>query len=145
MKAIALLTMTFLPGTFVAVGCQRPLQKNHHEANFCGLKSFFAMPLLNWQAPRGGPVVSHRLWIYWAVTAPLTAVVLLLWSTWYLLSGHQRTQHHLTQRKGSGNCHSKRERFGMHVFTVLGLDPMRRNSKRLPRNNTTEAMTDDTV
>lgn len=110
MKAIALLTMTFLPGTFVA--------------------SFFAMPLLDWQAPSAGAVVSHRFWIYWAVTVPLTAVVLLLWSTWYLFSGYQR----LTPKKRSRD--GRRQVFEMHVFTALGLDRMLRKANIFGENNT---------
>jgi Mg2+ and Co2+ transporter CorA len=63
MKTLAYVTMIFLPGTFVA--------------------SFFAMPLLNWDAERAGEVPNPRFWIYWVVTVPLTLVVYiasLLWS-----------------------------------------------------------------
>jgi Mg2+ and Co2+ transporter CorA len=63
MITIAAITMVFLPGTFVA--------------------SFFAMPLLNWQAPKGSTVVSHRFWVYWAVTVPLTIATILLWLAWF--------------------------------------------------------------
>jgi Mg2+ and Co2+ transporter CorA len=63
MITIAAITMVFLPGTFVA--------------------SFFAMPLLNWQAPKGTTVVSHRFWVYWAVTVPLTIGTILLWLAWF--------------------------------------------------------------
>lgn len=63
MITIAAITMIFLPGTFVA--------------------SFFAMPLLNWQAPKGNTVVSHRFWVYWAVTVPLTIGTILLWLGWF--------------------------------------------------------------
>ena len=142
MKAIALLTMTFLPGTFVAVSRQCSSQNSHPEANVCGLKSFFAMPLLDWQAPRDGPVVSHRFWIYWAVTLPLTAVVFLRWSTWYLFSGGQ---HDPEQRTGYSDGRSRREGFDMHVFTAFGLDRMRRQSKPLAGDTATEGLTDDVV
>ncbi|PMD17120.1 hypothetical protein NA56DRAFT_544014, partial [Hyaloscypha hepaticicola] len=63
MKAIALLTMFFLPGTFVAV--------------------FFAMPLFDWEAPTSSTVLKSRFWIYWAVTVPATAIVLVLWRMWF--------------------------------------------------------------
>lgn len=59
MKTLAAVTVTFLPGTFVA--------------------SLFAIPLFQWQAT---PVVSNRFWIYWAVTIPLTLVTLLVWYYW---------------------------------------------------------------
>jgi Mg2+ and Co2+ transporter CorA len=62
MKTIAAVTMAFLPGTFVA--------------------SFFAMPMFDWNKPPGHNVNTHAFWIYWTVTIPLTASVLLLWWTW---------------------------------------------------------------
>ena len=88
-------------------------------------------------------MVSHRFWIYWAVTVPLTAVVFLLWSSWYLFSGHRRGQHDPAQRTGSRDGRGRREGFDMHVFTAFGLDRMRRKSKRLAGYTTTEGMTDD--
>lgn len=57
------------------------------------------MPLLDWRAPTGASIVSDRFWIYWVVTLPLTAAVLLLWSTWYLFAGSQRAQDRLNRRK----------------------------------------------
>lgn len=130
MKAIALLTMTFLPGTFVAVSRQCSPHGIITKLIPVCLKSFFAMPLLDWQAPSAGAVVSHRFWIYWAVTVPLTAVVLLLWSTWYLFSGYQR----LTPKKRSRD--GRRQVFEMHVFTALGLDRMLRKANIFGENNT---------
>ena len=59
MKTVALVTMIFLPGTFVA--------------------SFFAMPMLNWDAAAYNRIVNRRFWIYWIVTLPLTAAVFLVW------------------------------------------------------------------
>lgn len=59
MKTIAIVTMVFLPGTFVA--------------------SFFAMPMLNWDAVADNLIVSRRFWIYWIVTVPLTIAVFALW------------------------------------------------------------------
>jgi hypothetical protein len=62
MKAIAAVTMLFLPGTFVA--------------------SLFAMPIFSWNATAGNDVISHRIWVYWAVTIPLTLITFgcfLLW------------------------------------------------------------------
>lgn len=61
MKAIAAVTMSFLPGTFVA--------------------SLFAMPMFDWNAPTND-YVSSRFWIYWAVTVPLTFAVLAIWLLW---------------------------------------------------------------
>lgn len=52
------------------------------------------MPLLDWQAAIDASVVSHRSWIHEAVTVPLTAAVLLVWGTWYLLSTYPGAQPH---------------------------------------------------
>lgn len=62
MKAISVLTMFFLPATFVA--------------------AFFAMPLFDWDA--SGNVVKERFWIYWAVTVPATLVVLAAWRAFWI-------------------------------------------------------------
>ena len=59
MKTVAIVTMVFLPGTFVA--------------------SFFAMPMLNWDAAAYNRIVNRRFWIYWIVTVPLTIAVFVLW------------------------------------------------------------------
>ena len=103
------------------------------------------MPLLDWQAPRGGPVVSHRFWIYWAVTVPLTAVVLLLWSTWYLISDHRPGQHeNRAQRAMCRDGRRGREGLDMRVFTAFGLDRMRGKSERFAAGSPMEeGMTDD--
>ena len=62
MKTMAALTMFFLPGTWAA--------------------ALFAMPLFDWSAQPGEAVINERLWIYWALVAPLTMLVLLLWWGW---------------------------------------------------------------
>ena len=56
MKVIAVMTMVFLPGTFLA--------------------ALFAVPSLQWDSDK---VIQDNFWIYWAITLPSTAVVLLLW------------------------------------------------------------------
>ena len=61
MKAIAAVTMCFLPGTFVS--------------------SVFAMPMIAWNAAPEHAVSSH-FWIYWAITVPLTGSVVLVWLFW---------------------------------------------------------------
>ena len=64
MKTIAVLTTAFLPGTWVA--------------------AFFAIPLFNWSAGSGEQVLSDRVWVYWAVTLPLTAIVMGTWWAWMI-------------------------------------------------------------
>lgn len=56
MKTVAVMTMAFLPATFLA--------------------ALFAVPMLQWQEEN---VVSGRFWIYWAFTLPCTALVFLIW------------------------------------------------------------------
>ena len=100
------------------------------------------MPLLDWGAPNNASIVSPRLWIYWAVTVPLTATVLLLWSIWYLGSGRARTQSHSANGQISTTGSRRPQEFEMHVFTIPGLDLMRRKFTRLRENHTVEEMTD---
>ncbi|CAJ2512636.1 Uu.00g007550.m01.CDS01 [Anthostomella pinea] len=61
MKAIAAVTMCFLPGTFVA--------------------SLFAMDMFDWRSPLRSTVSEH-FWVYWAVTVSLTMLVVLGWLAW---------------------------------------------------------------
>lgn len=68
-KTIALLGALFLPGAYLA--------------------SVFSMSFFNFQnglADEGGnpelPIVAEEFWIYWAVTVPVTAVIVGLWYAW---------------------------------------------------------------
>jgi Mg2+ and Co2+ transporter CorA len=56
MKTVAIMTMAFLPGTFIA--------------------ALFAIPSLDWQ---GENVITKQFWVYWAFTIPATALVFLIW------------------------------------------------------------------
>ncbi|KAK6536837.1 hypothetical protein TWF281_001047 [Arthrobotrys megalospora] len=62
MKTIAVLTIAFLPGTFVS--------------------ALFAMPVLNWEAKSYSDVMTEKFWVYWAVTLPMTLLVVLAWVAW---------------------------------------------------------------
>ena len=62
MKTIAILTMVLLPGTAVA--------------------SLFSMNLFDWSATNGGQITNKWLWIYFAVTVPLTGIILGSWWYW---------------------------------------------------------------
>lgn len=59
MKTVAIVTMFFLLGTFVA--------------------SFFAMLMLNWDAAAYNRIVNRRFRIYWIATVPLTFLVFAAW------------------------------------------------------------------
>ncbi|KAF9638455.1 hypothetical protein BFW01_g9352 [Lasiodiplodia theobromae] len=63
MKTIAILTTVFLPGTFVS--------------------ALFSTPLVE-----SDP---SQFWIYWAITVPLTGLVMGLWAMWmYWINGKNR-------------------------------------------------------
>ncbi|KAK2804489.1 hypothetical protein FQN50_006564 [Emmonsiellopsis sp. PD_5] len=62
MRTIAVMSIAFLPGTFVS--------------------SFFSMDMFNWQAAKDEAVLSSRFYIYWAVAVPLTLVVIIVWFFW---------------------------------------------------------------
>ena len=62
MKTLAVVTVTFLPGTFVA--------------------ALFAVPMFQWDAVSNGSIVSGRFWMYWAVTVPLTLLTVMPWFWW---------------------------------------------------------------
>lgn len=65
MKALATVTVLFLPGTFIS--------------------SLFSMSMFDWNA--GKQVISDRFWIYWVVTMPLTLLTVISWLMW----DHRRT------------------------------------------------------
>lgn len=54
--------------------------------NVAYLKSqtFFAMPTFNWRENRHRPDVTPSIWIYFAVTIPVTAAVLYVWRFWFI-------------------------------------------------------------
>jgi Mg2+ and Co2+ transporter CorA len=58
MKTIAVMTMVFLPATFLA--------------------TIFSLPVLEWEYKRDIQMDGFRL--YWAVTIPSTAVVFVVWA-----------------------------------------------------------------
>lgn len=66
MVIISIVTIAFLPATFTA--------------------TFFSTTFFNFQN-QGQSVVSQWIWLYWAITAPLTIIIM---SVWYLLSKRRR-------------------------------------------------------
>lgn len=69
MKTLALVTAVFLPATFIA--------------------TLFSMSVFDFRADPStadGSVVSNNFWIFWAVSAPLTIIVLGLWWIWWDVS-----------------------------------------------------------
>jgi len=43
------------------------------------------MSMFNWQGDSGS-ILSSYLWLYFAITIPLTLIVLLIWYLWFKLS-----------------------------------------------------------
>jgi hypothetical protein len=64
MKTIAVVTMTFLPATFIAV--------------------LFTVPSLKWGEPT---VIGPDYWVYWAFTIPATFLVFIVYFCRELISG----------------------------------------------------------
>ncbi|KIW33180.1 uncharacterized protein PV07_00051 [Cladophialophora immunda] len=62
MKALAVVTICCLPGTFIS--------------------SLFAIPFFQWDADSGNGVVNQRIWVYWAFALPLTGLILSLFLIW---------------------------------------------------------------
>ena len=61
MKTISLLGAIFFPGAYLA--------------------SVFSMTFFNFQNGEG-PSVSEQFWIYWAVTIPVTVIIVGVWYVW---------------------------------------------------------------
>lgn len=66
MKALAVVTMTFLPATFVS--------------------SIFSMPFFQLEPSKNGShesfIMSSKFWVYWVLAAPLSIAALGLWIFW---------------------------------------------------------------
>ncbi|KAI0505640.1 hypothetical protein F5B22DRAFT_516044 [Xylaria bambusicola] len=74
MKSIALLTMVFLPATFVA--------------------TLFSMGIFSWKGPRGEILsVSPWIWLYVAVTVAITSVTLGTWYLWVMRRRRRAASH----------------------------------------------------
>lgn len=103
MRSIALLTMIFLPGTYVAVRPNtffRPLSSPSKLMTPLE-QSFFAMPLFKWDADptKKERIYSDKFWIYWVVTASLTLAVIVVW---VLFSCRSRIRRRRTRRAEYG-------------------------------------------
>jgi hypothetical protein len=80
MTTIAVVTMTFLPGTFAAVWFPIPTQMLIVFEHFAdAFWSLFSLSMFQWNATSGKDVVNNRFWIYWIVTVPLTLATFVVW------------------------------------------------------------------
>ncbi|KAJ4360005.1 uncharacterized protein N0V89_000564 [Didymosphaeria variabile] len=65
MRVISIVTLIFLPGTFVA--------------------TVFSTSFWDFDPANEGPMVSKWVWLYWVVTVVLTTCVISIWTWWPLL------------------------------------------------------------
>ena len=76
MKTIAILGIVFLPGTFVA--------------------TLFSIDMFDWgvvdSEETSSLTVSRSMWIYWAITVPLTVLTFLLWVFWSRRENHKSSK-----------------------------------------------------
>jgi hypothetical protein len=99
MKSIALVTMVFLPGTFLAVNFHTP-------APFpsCTMlihsQSVFSMTFFDWSAAAGSEngTVSKWIWVFVVMTLALTAFTLALW--YYLVVQRERRRANTDEEMG---------------------------------------------
>jgi hypothetical protein len=84
-KVIAILTMLFLPSTFIAVS---PECSNSYFFLICitYVQVLFTMPLFNWDPQPGEHVLNSRFWIYATFACSLTAGLFLLYIFRHLLA-----------------------------------------------------------
>ena len=85
MKLIAVLGMTFLPGTFVSVST-----RSTDERNFLLMKSkaYFSTTFFTFGDGWGG---TGKMWVYWVVTIPATIAIILLFQAWVRFSNPAST------------------------------------------------------
>lgn len=89
MKTIAALTMMFLPATFVSVSSKLTTKMLYQRGNV--VQAVFSTSFFNFspgaqsisQSADGEWVISHKFWIYWAVSGPLTVFTVALWFLWH--------------------------------------------------------------
>lgn len=72
LKTLSLVTMLFLPGTFIA--------------------TLFSMPIIGWDSKGDG-----NFWVYWAIAVPLTLMTFAMWWIWTILLERKRKMTHKRQ------------------------------------------------
>jgi hypothetical protein len=84
MKAIGILGMIFLPGTFVSVRIRLVVQMRRLLTP--SVQAVFSMSFFHFATDENTQsehwAVSQEFWVYWAVTLPLTALTLSVWHWW---------------------------------------------------------------
>jgi hypothetical protein len=96
MRTISILGVVFLPGTFVAV-CSFPFTSPKREKTRTDrrLQSILSTSFFDFKTSVGEDI-SSKFWIYWAITIPLTLIVLAAWIYWYQIN---KRSHEAMDRK----------------------------------------------
>jgi hypothetical protein len=47
------------------------------------MKTLFSMTMFDWNPSDGSHIVSPYIWIYWAISVPLTVIGILVWRVWW--------------------------------------------------------------
>lgn len=95
MKVLAIVTVVFLPPSFIAVSFRNvfvfllfPQRSNLLRSNKC-FQTLFSMSMFDWQSSGStsdngsSDIVASNFWIYWATTVPLTLVILVAYRLWW--------------------------------------------------------------
>lgn len=106
MRAIAFVTLAFLPGTFCAVGlclilclCNTCMYHSfQNPANSCEFETLFSTGFFNFDT--GGRLVSTWFWLYWVVSIGLTTVVFGGWIMWSnFVAGTDKLKHTILKKE----------------------------------------------
>lgn len=101
---VSLLTLIFLPGTFISVRIKTMFLA--FQTPLTGLKQgFFGMNFFDFSASNDGDsahwVISSRIWIFFALTVPVTIVAVFLWLYWKRDSALKRKLNGLKKKDGA--------------------------------------------
>ncbi|KAL4885815.1 hypothetical protein BJY04DRAFT_117977 [Aspergillus karnatakaensis] len=118
MKTIAVVSMVYLPGTFVS--------------------GLFGTNFFSFQADPGNTwLTADEFWIYWAVTIPLTMATMGVWAIW-----HWREKYPLWWQKVFERRGSSQEPAGSKVAVTSGSNGIARASSNLLRMFTPQRLDD---
>ncbi|KAF7509919.1 hypothetical protein GJ744_007233 [Endocarpon pusillum] len=83
LKTVAVVTLVFLPGTFVAAIFSMSMFQWIPGDNNSGSDSSGSSNTGPQDNKDNSRIVSKWFWIYWAVTVPLTLIIVISWVIWY--------------------------------------------------------------
>ena len=93
MKSIALLTMAFLPATFISV------RHSSFHLPLVSLMQFQALFSTTFFAfDKNKIVISNKVWVYWVITVPSTLIIVIFWRFWIHGSIHRQWERILKRR-----------------------------------------------